>query len=567
MSGYESGVPSLGGEHLGNNGDFKFDNIKFVPVDFANEMNKGHIQPFDILIVKDGATTAKTSIVRSSFPYKKAVINEHLFRCKVSRHVSAEYIFYFLWSSVGRQEILKDFRGAAQGGISKEFVKKVSIPLAPLEQQKLIVSKIEELFSHIDAGVEGLKQTKAKLQQYRQSVLKDAVTGKLTEKWRELNTDKLEPSDKLLDRILAERRENWEREQLKAFAKKGSLPKDEKWKEKYREPTEPSWAGLTKLPIGWAWMTIEQLAADIPRSIQSGPFGSNLKHSEFTDKGKLVIGIDNVREGFFSKGSDNRISDEKFEELKKYMARPGDVLITVMATVGRTCVVPADIEPAIITKHVYRISIDQKLALPDFVNMYLWGAADAKKQFFGQVIGQTRPGLNGGIIRKVCIPIPSIEEQREIFNAVDSKQVSIDRLEAEISSKLNMVSKLKSSILTKAFAGELVPNDSQQTASELLERIKVEKQQLVKKAKSKPKKEKKVTTGRKSLESVLKAVKEPISPEELMQLAEFSLVEIEEFYIELAALSEQLEKFMPAKEQLKSWPYEKNASLQLKLKD
>jgi len=77
----------------------------------------------------------------------------------------------------------------------------------------------------------------------------------------------------------------------------GKVPKDDKWKEKYREPEGPDTADLPELPEGWVWATIEQLASEEPRSIQSGPFGSNLLHSEFQDTGVLAIGIDNVLEG------------------------------------------------------------------------------------------------------------------------------------------------------------------------------------------------------------------------------------------------------------------------------
>jgi type I restriction enzyme, S subunit len=82
------------------------------------------------------------------------------------------------------------------------------------------------------------------------------------------------------------------------------------------------------------WACIEELAADDNRAIQSGPFGSNLLHSEFRETGYLVIGIDNVQDGIFSLGSQNRIGKTKFFELECFRTRPHDVLVTAMATVG-----------------------------------------------------------------------------------------------------------------------------------------------------------------------------------------------------------------------------------------
>src|SRR5690606_34594397 len=129
--------------------------------------------------------------------------------------------------------------------------------------------------------------------------------------------------------VLEARRAAWDAAQAGASRKR-----------KYEEPEEPATEGLPELPEGWCWATVEQLASDEERSVQSGPFGSNLRHSEFTPTGKLVVGIDNVQDGYFSPGRQNRIPLQKYDELVRYKARPGDLVITVMATIGRCCVIP-----------------------------------------------------------------------------------------------------------------------------------------------------------------------------------------------------------------------------------
>ena len=73
------GIPSLGGEHLNSEGNFNFQKLKFVPLEFFESMSKGHVKFDDVLIVKDGATTGKVSFVRKDFPYSKAAVNEHVF--------------------------------------------------------------------------------------------------------------------------------------------------------------------------------------------------------------------------------------------------------------------------------------------------------------------------------------------------------------------------------------------------------------------------------------------------------------------------------------------------------
>jgi type I restriction enzyme, S subunit len=118
VSGIRQGIPSIGGEHLNRDGGFRFEKVKFVPEKFVRSMTRGHLRPGDICVVKDGATTGKVSLVRGDFPFPAAVINEHVFRLQVKPDHYSPYVFYYLYSQAGQREILSDFRGAAQGGIS-----------------------------------------------------------------------------------------------------------------------------------------------------------------------------------------------------------------------------------------------------------------------------------------------------------------------------------------------------------------------------------------------------------------------------------------------------------------
>ena len=79
------------------------------------------------------------------------------------------------------------------------------LPPFSLGRQRRIVATIEELFSELDKGIESLKTARAKLDVYRQAVLKHAFEGKLTAQWREENKDKLETPEQLLARIKQER--------------------------------------------------------------------------------------------------------------------------------------------------------------------------------------------------------------------------------------------------------------------------------------------------------------------------------------------------------------------------
>jgi type I restriction enzyme S subunit len=208
---------------------------------------------------------------------------------------------------------------------------------------------------------------------------------------------------------------------------------------------------IGEIPEDWAVASYAELATDVPGSIQSGPFGSELKHSEFQNEGVLVIGIDNVLDSRFSFGSNHRISHKKFGELRRFQARPLDLLITVMATVGRCCVVPEDIETSIITKHVYRLSVDQTRANPYFLMYCLYGVERLAQAVRGSAQGLTRPGLNKSLLLPLLFPIPPLNEQREIVQSLQAVDNNIDA-EQESAEHLRAV---KSALMSRLLTGEL----------------------------------------------------------------------------------------------------------------
>lgn len=153
-----NGIPSLGGEHINSTGGFNLqeNKLKFVPEEYFDNLSKGVIKNNDILIVKDGATTGKVAYVDEKFTLKKACINEHVFLVRPKKEINSKYLFYYFYSSIGQREMLKDFRGATVGGISKEFIN-IDMYLPKNDEQIRIVKILDKAKILIDKRKEQIE--------------------------------------------------------------------------------------------------------------------------------------------------------------------------------------------------------------------------------------------------------------------------------------------------------------------------------------------------------------------------------------------------------------------------
>lgn len=160
-----------------------------------------------------------------------------------------------------------------------------------------------------------------------------------------------------------------------------------------------------------ARVSVESLLAEVPNSVRTGPFGSQLLVSEFTESGIPVLGIDNVVSNAFTWAAPRFISPEKYAELERYTVRPGDVMVTIMGTTGRVAIAPDDLPTCISTKHLCTLTLDRKKMLPTYLWACLRWDPEVRAQTRREAKGAIMEGWNMGIVKGLLVNAPPMDVQ------------------------------------------------------------------------------------------------------------------------------------------------------------
>lgn len=292
----------------------------------------------------------------------------------------------------------------------------VSIP--PLAEQQRIADKLDTVLTRVDAVSTRLARVAPLLKRFRQSVLAAATSGRLTEDWRS--------------------------ESEVGLFKLGDIE--------------------CEVPRSWGTTTLAQLIDPLRPLcygvVQPGP--------EVAD-GVSLIRVQDMERGSVSVNELRTVGPSVDQEFSRSRVIPGDVLVSVVGTIGRIAVVPAPFVGNI-ARAVARVATKAGVEAL-WVRCWLespevqWWLTSSSKEV-------ARKTLNLGDLARLPVPIPRLEEQTEIVRRVEVLFAFADRLEARLKSAQAAAGRLTPALLAKAFRGELVPQDpDDEPASELLRRL------------------------------------------------------------------------------------------------
>ena len=240
-----------------------------------------------------------------------------------------------------------------------------------------------------------------------------------------------------------------------------------------------------QLPEHWSWVELKDLTENSKDDIVDGPFGSNLKSSEYTETGIPVFKIQNIKENRFVDKNINFVSPTKAEELSRHSFQIGDLIITKLGNpLGLCCKVPEKYPYGIIVADLMRFRPSTRRVVDQYL-MYGINSVIVQNQFKAITKGTTRPRVNLTIVRGIKFPFPPLYEQRAIVSKIEQLFSELDNGISNLKLAQEQLKVYRQAVLKKAFEGELTKKwREQQTdlpdARELREHIGKEREEAAK---------------------------------------------------------------------------------------
>lgn len=425
--------------------------MKAIPGDYTmialGEMDKTHIEyQFDakavIIPLVSSTGHGHASMKRVKYFEGKFALGNIL--CAVipndENFVLAKYLHIFLhWN---REELLvSQMKGMANVSLPINRIADVMVSVPSIEKQKEIVELEKKL---VEKEVEANKlftDQLAQLENLNQAILQEAVQGKLVAQ----NPDD-EPASELLKRIKAEKALSGKKEKPLSSIKPEEIP--------------------FEIPENWVWCAIPDIASNTKNALKAGPFGSSLKKSFYVASGYKIYGQEQVikQNPFYG---DYYIDETRFRSLQSCEVKPGDILISLVGTMGKVLILPDDIEPGIINPRLVKISLFHSIDR-EYIRWFLYSPA-ALKQIKHHSHGSTMDIINLGIISKLLIPLPPLSEQKRIVAEIEKQFAKTKQLKEHIITNQQATEQLLKALLHQAFEVKDENTKTQQTKGKVVE--------------------------------------------------------------------------------------------------
>ncbi len=400
----------------------------------------------DFLMVWDGS---RSGLVGKGI---KGALGSTLVRISLP-NINNLYAYYFLLSKY--KEINTRAKGSGTPHVDPDLLWNYAFPIPPnQETQQAIVNKIESLFDEIDEGIGRLKTAAQQIQQYRQSLLKNAFNGELTKEWRSKHADTLPSENELLAQIQTAREQHhaqqladWQTavsqwEQNGKEGKKPSKPKAPTQAVKFEE-------NFADLPSGWGVVKLDKIVKYITDGDHQAPPKSS--------NGIPFITISNIDKkdfsiNFFDTFFVNEDYYNQISELRK--PKKGDILYTVTGSFGIPVMVDFD-KKFCFQRHIGLISPLEQISAQRWL-FYILQSPQVFKQAEQLSTGTAQKTVALSSLRNFEIPYCSLAEQTQIVAILESKLTACDQLADELAKQLKQAELLKQAVLKAAFSGNLL---------------------------------------------------------------------------------------------------------------
>jgi len=395
-------------------------------------LTKHRVFAGDIVIAALGEKLPRACLIPETVG--PAIVKADCIRFRPDDQHSAQFLNYALNWEATQKRTAAIVHGVGRPRLNLSEIKSVLLPVASLREERRIVAEIEKQFTRLDAGVAALRRITANLKRYRAAVLKAACDGLLV------------PTE-------AEQAQTEERAHESAralIARTPKPPRPNRWSSRSKDVIRGHSAlavgePKTILPRGWTWSPL----VDIAR-MESGHTPSR-NHPEWWGGDIPWIGIADAKEhnGRTIYETLQHTNADGIANSASRLLPLGTVCISRTASVG------------------YVVVMGREMATSqDFVNWTPSGAVSS--DWLRIVFSADREALQrfgkGSVHRTVYFPewlsmhiaVPPLAEQTRIVAEIERRLSVVDKLEAVVSANLQRATRLRQSILQKAFAGELV---------------------------------------------------------------------------------------------------------------